>query len=97
MVMSRRLFIGGVLAGAAVRTWPFRVYSFPRNIIVPRAGDLFAVPLFSSLYEVRDGGVVCLKKDAKLEFHSMFGSRRVWRLVRNSEDEMLLRSWANSL
>lgn len=35
--MDRRGFlqtlVGGVVAGAAVRTWPFRVYSFPTEII----------------------------------------------------------------
>ena len=34
--MDRRNFlgslIGGIAAGAAVRTWPFRVYSFPTDI-----------------------------------------------------------------
>ena len=34
--MNRRSFltslIGGVAASAAVRTWPFRVYSFPKEI-----------------------------------------------------------------
>jgi hypothetical protein len=33
--MDRRLFfhsmVGGVAAAAAVRTWPFRVYSFPTD------------------------------------------------------------------
>lgn len=36
--MNRRNFlgklIGGVAATAAVRTWPFRVYSFPRRVRV---------------------------------------------------------------
>lgn len=36
--MQRREFIrtliGGVVAGAAVRTWPFRVYSFPPNLSI---------------------------------------------------------------
>src|SRR5215467_2098531 len=33
--MKRRNFlIGGIAASAAVRTWPFRVYSFPSNIIL---------------------------------------------------------------
>lgn len=40
--MNRRNFlgtlIGGVAAAAAVRTWPFRVYSFPGDIGEP---DLF--------------------------------------------------------
>ena len=38
--MNRRGFltslIGGVSATAAVRTWPFRVYSFPTDIAVAR-------------------------------------------------------------
>lgn len=33
--MNRRNFIGGLFAGAAVRTWPFRVYSFPTEIAKP--------------------------------------------------------------
>lgn len=36
MLTDRRAFlgslIGGLAAGAAVRTWPFRVYSFPREV-----------------------------------------------------------------
>jgi hypothetical protein len=28
-----RTIVGGVAAGAAVRTWPFRVYSFPSKVI----------------------------------------------------------------
>lgn len=38
--MNRRNFlhtlIGGVSASAAVRTWPFRVYSFPSQFTFPR-------------------------------------------------------------
>ena len=38
--MDRRSFfrsmIGGVAASAAVRTWPFRVFSFPANILAVR-------------------------------------------------------------
>jgi hypothetical protein len=34
--MNRRNFlgtvVGGVAASAAIRTWPFRVYSFPKDI-----------------------------------------------------------------
>ena len=33
--MKRRNFlIGGIAASAAVRTWPFRVYSFPSQIAI---------------------------------------------------------------
>lgn len=38
--MNRRHFLGtllgGVAANAAVRTWPFRVYSFPTEIVLPK-------------------------------------------------------------
>lgn len=38
--MNRRNFlrtlVGGVAGAAAVRTWPFRVYSFPSKIVIPR-------------------------------------------------------------
>jgi hypothetical protein len=33
--VDRRAFIGGLLASAAVRTWPFRVFSFPSEVKVP--------------------------------------------------------------
>jgi len=39
-MMDRRSFfklsVGGVAAAAAVRTWPFRVYSFPTDIVIAR-------------------------------------------------------------
>lgn len=38
MRLNRRQFIGGLLASAAVQTWPFRVFSFPKNIVVPQIG-----------------------------------------------------------
>jgi hypothetical protein len=47
--MDRRNFlqtlIGGVAGAAAVRTWPFRVYSFPTHVIYPAFSD-------QSLFEV---------------------------------------------
>lgn len=37
--MNRREFlstlVGGVFVNAAVRTWPFRVFSFPSKIVIP--------------------------------------------------------------
>ena len=37
--MDRREFlstlVGGVFVNAAVRTWPFRVFSFPSRIVIP--------------------------------------------------------------
>lgn len=38
MNLNRRQFIGGLLASAAVQTWPFRVFSFPKNIVVSQIG-----------------------------------------------------------
>lgn len=38
--MNRRSFlntlVGGIAAGAAVRTWPFRVFSFPATVAIPQ-------------------------------------------------------------
>jgi hypothetical protein len=53
--MDRRKFlgslIGGIAATAAVRTWPFRVYSFPSDITVTESE---AVPYL--IGEIRHGG-----------------------------------------
>ena len=52
--MNRRNFlstlIGGLAATAAVRSFPFRVFSFPKEIIVPRVGDiaLTDIPLITA-------------------------------------------------
>lgn len=40
-----RMVIGGVAMSAAVRTWPFRVFSFPKRITVSSFGvSDFSVP-----------------------------------------------------
>ena len=36
--------VGGIAASAAVRTWPFRVYSFPKEIHISRFGPLVELP-----------------------------------------------------
>jgi hypothetical protein len=40
--MNRRSFlktlVGGVAGAAAVRTWPFRVFSFPSEVVIPKYG-----------------------------------------------------------
>lgn len=41
-----RLTVGGVAAGAAVRTWPFRVYSFPGEIKVVSPFDILPGPVY---------------------------------------------------
>jgi hypothetical protein len=45
--MNRRSFlklsIGGISATAAVRTWPFRVYSFPSEIKLAEPGQLVLI------------------------------------------------------
>lgn len=33
-----RVLVGGIAAEAAVRTWPFRVFSFPSDIVIPQRG-----------------------------------------------------------
>src|SRR5437879_4577179 len=51
MIMNRRIFlstlIGGVAASAAVRAFPFRVYSFPAEIVAP--GPPLIASTFSQL------------------------------------------------
>jgi hypothetical protein len=42
--MDRRGFLGTVLIGgvsivAAKRTWPFRIYSFPSEVVVPKVEE----------------------------------------------------------
>ena len=45
-----KMMVGGLAAGAAVRTWPFRVYSFPSEIVpgtynaITRGDGLYGVP-----------------------------------------------------
>jgi hypothetical protein len=61
--MNRRAFlrslVGGIAAGAAaasaVRTYPFRVFSFPREIVVPEYHLVFdCTPLLPSLELLQD-------------------------------------------
>ena len=55
--MNRRSFlrsmfgatVGGVAAAAAVRTFPFRVFSFPKQIVVPRWLDKYGRPSWSEV------------------------------------------------
>ena len=73
--MNRRNFfrtmIGGVAAAAAVRTWPFRVYSFPTLLAIPSNDriDIMDITMWGkdlrrgtgSLWTVVDGQPVCLR------------------------------------
>jgi hypothetical protein len=53
--MDRRAFlgkfVGGVAVAAAVRTWPFRVFSFPKEIVIPQGtmNFIFARPSYRQL------------------------------------------------
>lgn len=51
--MDRRNFlrtlIGGVAAGAAVRTFPFRVYSFPSRLTIPTEIEDFRYALHDAM------------------------------------------------
>ena len=38
-----KMMVGGLAAGAAVRTWPFRVYSFPAEIVAPTDAEIMAI------------------------------------------------------
>lgn len=53
--MNRRNFlrtmIGGLAAGAAVRTWPFRVFSFPSEIVKPQLVKITMQQNFKCIYD----------------------------------------------
>lgn len=48
--MNRRGFIGalvgGVATAAAVRTWPFRVFSFPTEVQLPQFDDYYGITYY---------------------------------------------------
>ena len=50
-----RLTIGGVAAATAVRTWPFRVYSFPTNIVIAPVEEAIAYDY--SFYQILDAAM----------------------------------------
>jgi len=54
MEMGRRNFlgvmVGGIAATAAVRTWPFRVYSFPSEVVLPTASIIDQLNAVSQKY-----------------------------------------------
>ena len=49
-----RNLVGGLAATSAVRTWPFRVYSFPTEIIQPKIYPLFDEISYTTLADLRD-------------------------------------------
>jgi hypothetical protein len=58
--MDRRKFIstliGGVAASAAMRTFPFRVFSFPSEIEIPNyAAEIYRAGLYYGVYNPRYG------------------------------------------
>lgn len=58
--MDRRNFlrtlVGGVAGAAAVRTWPFRVYSFPSKIVIPNLPEhiFYGVPYVVDSFAPKD-------------------------------------------
>lgn len=49
-----RNLVGGLAATAAVRTWPFRVYSFPTEIVQPKIYPFFDNIDVTMLADLRD-------------------------------------------
>jgi hypothetical protein len=63
MIVNRRGFlgmtIGGVVAGAAVRTWPFRVFSFPLAPIIPSNQiDVIDLKFWGRQFHMSEEGVI---------------------------------------
>ena len=52
-----RTMIGGVAAAAAVRTWPFRVYSFPTDLTISSVDLGYSVLDYSSMPIIADPSV----------------------------------------
>jgi hypothetical protein len=46
-----RMMIGGIAAGAAVRTFPFRVFSFPFEIVKPQFIKITMQQNFRAVYD----------------------------------------------
>lgn len=44
-----KMLVGGVATAAAVRTFPFRVFSFPTEIVSPDVYDMIGRPEFVAL------------------------------------------------
>ena len=72
-MLSRRGFIGSLVGGlaatATVRTWPFRVFSFPSDIVVSQPGTYAAIARTSYPLFMRSGTSVALCKDLMQELY----------------------------
>jgi hypothetical protein len=83
--MERRSFlrslIGGVAAAAAVRTFPFRIYSFPGEIAIPKLlfnlGDIIEFEGVFQINPLTRRGLPILKKFVIVEnVYSHLGSEK---------------------
>jgi len=76
--MDRRGFlgmmIGGIATAAAVRTFPFRVFSFPKEISLPPCGILTREIVSLQLEAMRDRMPNLIERDAEL--YKMFLGQR---------------------
>jgi hypothetical protein len=86
-------FIGGIASTAAVRTWPFRVYSFPTDIVI--ASSLPAG--FVSLALVQEA--FRIKHPLYGDFNGTFGERPFprQRLLPWQEGYVSRRAWVDEL
>jgi hypothetical protein len=69
--MNRRKFIGltigGIAVSAAVRTWPFRVYSFPSAVKLVNSGVNYGHPMRRSYDALVDRRLIPPEQQAWLE------------------------------
>src|ERR1700688_3456399 len=73
--MDRRYFlrtlIGGVAATAAVRTWPFRVYSFPTSPVLANLGTEYAEQLYNIFRKYQSDRLFMMNMDQEAAFISI--------------------------
>jgi hypothetical protein len=76
-----RMMVGGVVAGAAVRSFPFRVFSFPKEIVVPERLSLYSIP-YGDCYNPT-GTMYGISRNGVFEFG---GAQGGWKKVSQEID-----------
>lgn len=68
-----RLAIGGIAAATAVRTFPFRVYSFPTDIVIPNREEfVYFLPLSHGYHDPREWWLAPEHEQAEAYRRSMY-------------------------
>jgi hypothetical protein len=83
--MNRRnflsLMVGGVAAAAAVRSFPFQVFSFPKEIVVPERLSLYGLPYWETAPYT--GAMYAIAREGVFEFD---GPQPGWKKISQEID-----------